>query len=111
MSGWTSEVDVSVGARIKAARKARGWSQARLAAECGKGVMEISTYERGVRAMNVTSLWAVARGLKRSVGWFFEDIQAQERERRGPPNPRLRADRLALGGTIQLARRRRRGGR
>ena len=109
MSGWTTEVDAAVGARLKAARDARGWTLSRLAAECGKGENELSMYERGARAMTVTSLWQVARGLGRPVGWFFKDIEAPGWAPPRPPRPALKAKRLALGMASAQAIRRRRG--
>ena len=107
MSQYTTEVDRVVGARVKEARKALGWSLRRLSEECGKTPAELSEYERGLRVMTLTSLWLVARGLGRPVAWLFDGMEAKVDKAGAPLDAKL----LALGGTVKLARRRRRGRR
>lgn len=50
-------------ARIRAARKARGWSQAELASRLGHAQAVVSRWEAGRRGMDVCDLMAVADAL------------------------------------------------
>ena len=68
-------VDLAVGARIRRARTALGWSLRRLADATGKQPAELSEYERGIRAMRLFSLWRVSRALRKPIAWFFKEVK------------------------------------
>lgn len=52
-----------VGARIKAARQAKGWSRARLAREVDLSLTNLNLLERGDVSMTLATLGVIARGL------------------------------------------------
>lgn len=52
-----------VGARLKAAREARGWNQVQLCAAVGMHPGEISLYEHGTRDMRLSRFRAICREL------------------------------------------------
>jgi len=52
-----------LGARVRSARHARGWTQEELSAETGLAVVQISRIERGVREVRLTTLLRLLRGL------------------------------------------------
>lgn len=59
--------------RVRRARKAAGWSQAKLAAEAGLSSGTISVWERGAEEEpNRSSVLAVARALQISSDWLLE---------------------------------------
>ncbi len=80
MSKIGKHVDVAVGAKIKDARQRHGWSLRRLAEESGKQQSELSEYERGIRGMRVSSLWVLARALRRPIAWFFKGVKNGKRK-------------------------------
>lgn len=57
-------VDEIVGKRMAVWRVGQGLSQAQLAGEIGKGISQVSRYEKGQNAIDVTTLVAIARTLK-----------------------------------------------
>jgi transcriptional regulator with XRE-family HTH domain len=58
-----TEEPAPVGERIRAAREAKGWSQAELAAGLGVTVTTISRWERGTSAPQRAALRALSRAL------------------------------------------------
>ena len=64
--------DVELGRRLRQAREARGWTQARLADEMGLTQDAISLYERGERALRVEALVRLARALDVPIGFLLE---------------------------------------
>lgn len=68
---------VTLGARIRALREERGWSQEAFAHHCGLDRTYYGGIERGERNVAVLNLLKVARGLEVNVGSLF--VHADER--------------------------------
>lgn len=60
-----------VGARIREARQARGWSQQQLADAVNTTQSAVSLYENGQRGCAVETLVDIARAVNRPVTWFL----------------------------------------
>lgn len=58
-----SDLSLTIGRRVRAARHARGWSQARLAKESGINPATLRTYEAGDREMPLRVIPRIAAGL------------------------------------------------
>lgn len=67
-SGTTDRIPL--GARIRAAREAKGWSQVDLAAHLGLTTTTISRWERGSSTPQRRGLRALSRALDRAPDWF-----------------------------------------
>ncbi len=67
-------VDVHVGQRIRARRKALGVSQERLAGELGLTFQQVQKYERGANRVSASKLWEIARALGSDLSSFFEGL-------------------------------------
>jgi transcriptional regulator with XRE-family HTH domain len=52
------------GENVKAARKARGWTQEELAENSGLASVQISRIERGVREVRITTLLRLLKALE-----------------------------------------------
>jgi transcriptional regulator with XRE-family HTH domain len=63
---------VALGARIRALREERGWSQEGFAHHCGLDRTYYGGIERGERNVAVINLLKVARGLEINAGSLFE---------------------------------------
>lgn len=61
----------TVGSRLRDARRRRGWSQLRLAAEAGLGHATVERLERGEAMSRVENLRAMARVLRVRVEWLL----------------------------------------
>lgn len=64
-------IDVSVGARIRLARKALGLSQQALAESVGITFQQIQKYERGANRVSASMLAKIARTLETPVAELF----------------------------------------
>lgn len=64
-----------LGANVRQAREAKGWSQDKLAEESGLHRTYISGIERGVRNPTVTIVQQVAKSLEVDVADLFRDKQ------------------------------------
>lgn len=62
-----------VGANIRLARKANGFSQVRLAKLLGIEQQQISRWERGVWEPSSASLHRLATELERPLWWFYQE--------------------------------------
>jgi transcriptional regulator with XRE-family HTH domain len=60
-----------IGARIRARREARGWTQAHLAQQCGLHRTFIGSIERGERNISILNLRLVAHTLRVSIADLF----------------------------------------
>ena len=56
--------NIQIGAAIRAARKAKGWSQAKLGEEIGKSVQAVSEYEAGLNDIPFSIMKRLAYVLK-----------------------------------------------
>lgn len=61
-----------IGARLRAAREARGWSQQRLAEELDVQVPLVSRFERGQTGPSLATLWSAADALGIPVGALID---------------------------------------
>lgn len=69
-------VDLHVGRRIRAQRKALGVSQGRLAEALGLTFQQVQKYERGANRVSASKLWDIARALQVDVSHFFIGFEA-----------------------------------
>ena len=68
-------VDLHVGQRIRARRKALGVSQGRLAEALGLTFQQVQKYERGANRVSASKLWDIARTLQVDVSHFFSGLE------------------------------------
>ena len=68
-------VDLHVGQRIRAQRKALGVSQGRLAEALGLTFQQVQKYERGANRVSASKLWDIARALQVDVAHFFSGFE------------------------------------
>lgn len=73
----THPVDVSVGRAVRAERKARGYSQERLATAIGVSFQQLQKYERGSNRISASKLADIAKTLEVPVASFFSDLNAE----------------------------------
>ncbi len=71
-----TEVDVFVGAKLKALRKSVKLSQTDLANKVGITFQQIQKYERGVNRIGASRLWGFCQALNVKPGYFFEGLEA-----------------------------------
>jgi transcriptional regulator with XRE-family HTH domain len=69
---------VRLGSRIRARRKARGWSQAELAEAVGVGANYIGILERGQKLPTLNTLVAAAKALGCSPAELLDDARAKD---------------------------------
>lgn len=67
-------IDLHVGGRIRARRKALGMSQSVLADALGVSFQQTQKYERGANRVSASKLYDVAKSLQVSIGYFFEGL-------------------------------------
>ncbi len=70
--------DKCIGARIRFARVAAGWSQDLLARKTGVTFQQVQKYERGLNRISATRLLEVAHALGRSFDWFLADVASPD---------------------------------
>lgn len=66
-----NEIDTYAGARVRGSMKEAGYSQKRLAAECGVTFQQIQKYLNGANRMSVSRLCQIAGILEKPVFWFL----------------------------------------
>ena len=74
MSDGPHNVDVYVGARIRARRKERGVSQGSLAAALGITFQQVQKYERGMNRVSASKLFEIAGIFDTPIQWFFDGL-------------------------------------
>ena len=62
------------GEKVRAARKAKGWTQEDLAHESGLAVVQVSRIERGVREIRLTTLLRLVKALNVSPDVLFHGL-------------------------------------
>jgi transcriptional regulator with XRE-family HTH domain len=62
------------GANIRAARKAKGWTQEELAHESGLAPVQVSRIERGVREIRLTTLLRLLAALDASPDLLLDGL-------------------------------------
>ena len=67
-------VDIHVGSRVRARRKALGLSQTQLADSVRITFQQLQKYERGSNRVSASKLYGIAMTLQTSVAWFFEGL-------------------------------------
>ena len=91
-------VDNRIGLRVRAIRKSRGLTQARLAEEADKSLDAISSLERGKYRPTLETLLAVARALEVPIAALLEGDRADN-----PKRARLLAALVAAGRSLSDA--------
>jgi transcriptional regulator with XRE-family HTH domain len=69
-------VDIYVGARVRARRKALRLSQTDLANALNLTFQQVQKYERGTNRVSASKLWEIARTLRVPLTFFFEGFAA-----------------------------------
>lgn len=65
MEGYMKELDYTgIGMRIRQVRKAKGWSQDKLAKKCGISMSFLGHIERGTRIMSLETFVSICRALE-----------------------------------------------
>ena len=64
------KIDSYAGARVRAAMKEAGYSQQRLASECGVSFQQVQKYLTGANRMSVSRLCQISMILDKPVFWF-----------------------------------------
>lgn len=62
------------GANVRAARKAKGWTQEELAHESGLATVQVSRVERGVREIRLTTLVRLLAALDASPDLLLDGL-------------------------------------
>jgi transcriptional regulator with XRE-family HTH domain len=62
------------GVNVRAARKAKGWTQEDLAFESGLAAVQVSRIERGVREVRLTTLVRLITALETSPGKLMRGL-------------------------------------
>ncbi len=87
-------IDCHAGARMRAFRLAKGWSQERLGKAMGLTFQQIQKYERGTNRISVGRLYIAAQALDVTPSDFFEG--AADAARPGAPIPQPEVNRIGL---------------
>ncbi|MBI3678022.1 MAG: helix-turn-helix transcriptional regulator [Proteobacteria bacterium] len=72
----TTSIDVHIGRRVHELRKAHGLSQKALAEKLAVSYQQIQKYEKGTNRAALSTLLEIARLMKISPAYFFEEIEA-----------------------------------
>lgn len=67
-------VDVHVGARLREARKQRGFSQQTLAKSLDVTFQQLQKYENASNRISASKLYEVSKALNVDPGWFFDGM-------------------------------------
>ena len=86
----THPVDIHVGGRIRAIRKAAGLSQEKLADHLGISFQQVQKYERGTNRISASKLFEAAGLLGVEISDFFAGLNAAGQVD-GSTTPRQRA--------------------
>ncbi|PZQ43396.1 MAG: transcriptional regulator, partial [Phenylobacterium zucineum] len=95
-------VDLHVGARLRLARKNKGFSQSQLAHGLGLTFQQVQKYERGVNRISASKLYDAAGVLGVPAEWFFAALPAPGEG--GEVAPDLAGPMLATAAGVTLAR-------
>ncbi len=76
-----NDVDVFVGARIRAQRVALGMSQTDLGNAIGVRFQQVQKYEAGINRVSASRLWAIADVLGVDISYFFDGIDDPQLDR------------------------------
>lgn len=87
-------IDESVGARVRARRKARSMNQTELAKKLGVTFQMVQRYEYGLCRISASTLFHIAHALETPIDYFFEDLPAPT-NRKVEPSP-------AIASTLEL---------
>lgn len=68
-------IDVHVGTRLRARRKALGMSQEQLAEGLGLTFQQVQKYERGANRVSASKMYEAAKVLGVAPGFFFEGLE------------------------------------
>ena len=72
---FTVRVDTIIGMKIHELRISMGLSRQQLASKLGVTHQQLQKYEKGTNRISAGRLAAIAQALKKSVAYFFEDIE------------------------------------
>jgi transcriptional regulator with XRE-family HTH domain len=78
MGTRTKRIDQHVGERIRLRRAERGLTQDQLAAALDVSYQQIQKYETGANRISAGRLYEISRRLGVDVGYFFEDLDADQ---------------------------------
>ena len=84
MGTRTRRIDQHVGERIRLRRTERGLTQEQLAAALDVSYQQIQKYETGANRISAGRLFEISRKLGVDIGYFFEDLDADQEP---PPTP------------------------
>ena len=71
-----SEVDASVGVRVRLRRKELGLSQSALGAKLGITFQQVQKYENGTNRISAGCLYDISKVLSVPIEYFFQDCEA-----------------------------------
>lgn len=74
-----SEIDGSIGQKLRLRRKVRGLSLAVVAQNSGVSIGQLSHIERGISAPSLHSLKQICEALDMPMGWLFDGKEADEK--------------------------------
>lgn len=77
---------MSIGSRIRSARKKAGMAQADLAAACGVRTLAVSSWERGRSTPRAEAFPLIASALSVEIDWLLTGVG------RGPHSPTIAPD-------------------
>lgn len=66
-------MDIAVGARLKLARKEKGFTQQDLAIQLGMSFQQVQKYEKGMNRISAGTLFDVSVALNKPISWFYDD--------------------------------------
>lgn len=92
-------VDVHVGHKLRALRRARNLTQDQLAEACAVSFQQVQKYENGTNRISVSRLVQLAQALKVEPTYFFEELVS------GVPLPAPDPLRMAAKAIYERARR------
>jgi transcriptional regulator with XRE-family HTH domain len=84
MGTRTKRIDQHVGERIRLRRAERGLTQEQLAAALDVSYQQIQKYETGANRISAGRLYEISRRLGVDVGYFFEDLDADQEPAAAP---------------------------
>lgn len=73
-------VDIHVGKRLRHRRWMVGMTQGELAAVLGVRFQQVQKYESGTNRVSASRLWDIAQALEVPVSYFFQGLEAENRE-------------------------------
>ena len=89
-------IDIHVGERVRARRKALRMSQQALAAGVGLTFQQIQKYERGTNRLSASKLFEICEILEVEVGYVFTGLQTPRSDSSAGARQREAADREDL---------------